>query len=100
MTGVVVCLYEAATRLAQEVVRDLTAFLDASRGGERAVGRGRVFEAKVRRNIKLAECPSFGKSIFDYAPKSSGAEDYAALAREVSGVIEVGIPEASELAAA
>jgi chromosome partitioning protein len=53
----------------------------------------------VRRNVKLAECPSFGKTIFEYAPKSSGAEDYAALAREVSGVIEVGVPEA-ELAAA
>ena len=41
--------------------------------------------------MKLAECPSFGKTIFEYAPKSRGAEDYAALAREVAGVIEVGV---------
>ena len=60
----------------------------------------RVFDSKVRRNVKLAESPSFGKTIFEYAPKSSGAEDYAALAREVSGVIEVRVPEEGELAAA
>jgi len=42
-----------------------------------------VFEAKIRRNIRLAEAPSFGQSIFDYAPESNGAEDYAALATEV-----------------
>jgi chromosome partitioning protein len=99
VSGVVVCLYDGATRLAQEVVRDLTAFLDASRSANTPWSAARVFASKVRRNIKLAECPSFGKTIFEYAPKSPGAEDYAALAREVSGVIEVGEPEA-ELAAA
>ena len=45
----------------------------------------KVFGTKIRRNIKLAECPSFGKSVFVYAPKSSGAADYAALANEVLG---------------
>jgi hypothetical protein len=33
----------------------------------------------------LAECPSFGQSIFNYSPHCNGAEDYAALAREVIG---------------
>jgi chromosome partitioning protein len=99
VTGVVICLYDGATRLAHEVVRDLTAFLDGSRSATVPWSAARVFASKVRRNVKLAECPSFGKTIFEYAPKSSGAEDYAALAREVSGVIEVGEPEA-ELAAA
>jgi len=99
VTGVVVCLYDGATRLAHEVVRDLTAFLDAGRSANVPWSAARVFESKVRRNVKLAECPSFGKTIFEYAPKSSGAEDYAALAREVSGVIGVGEPDA-ELAAA
>ena len=36
-------------------------------------------------NIRLAECPSFGQSIFQYAPTSRGAEDYASLASEVQG---------------
>ena len=83
MTGVVVCLYDAATKLAQEVVNDLTAFLDRSRGTNVPWANARVFDTKIRRNIKLAECPSFGKSIFGYAPKSPGAVDYSALADEV-----------------
>ena len=82
------------------MVRDLRDFLDQSRGTNRPWSKARVFEAKIRRNIKLAECPSFGRTIFEYAPKSAAAEDYAALAREVSGVIEVGFPEEPELAAA
>ncbi len=45
----------------------------------------RLFETRIRRNIKLAESPSFGQSIFGYAPGCNGAADYAALAREVLG---------------
>jgi chromosome partitioning protein len=97
VSGVVVCLYDGATKLAQEVVRDLRSFLDASRSANVPWAGAKVFEAKVRRNVKLAECPSFGKTIFEYAPKSPGAEDYAALACEVAGVIEVGVSEAGEL---
>jgi chromosome partitioning protein len=97
VTGVVICLYDGATKLAQEVVRDLKAFLDASRSANVPWAAAKVFEAKVRRNVKLAECPSFGKTIFEYAPKSPGAQDYATLADEVSGVIEVAEPEASEV---
>lgn len=99
VSGVVVCLYDGGTRLAQEVVRDLRAFLDASRSANVPWAAAKVFESKIRRNVKLAECPSFGKTIFEYAPRSSGAEDYASLASEVSGVIEVGVPEESELIA-
>src|SRR4051794_17392489 len=78
--GVVICLYDAATKLAQEVIADLTGFLDRGRGADVPWAAARVFETRVRRNVKLAECPSFGKSIFGYAPKSPGALDYAALA--------------------
>jgi len=83
VTGVVVCLYDSGTKLAQEVVHDLMLFLEQGRGTNVPWANARVFETKIRRNIKLAECPSFGKSIFDYAPKSPGAADYAALADEV-----------------
>jgi chromosome partitioning protein len=101
VTGVVICLYDRATRLAQEVIRDLNEFLDTSRSANVPWSKAKVFEAKIHRNVKLAECPSFGKTIFEYAPRSTGAEDYMALAREVcGGVIEVGLPEMSELAAA
>jgi chromosome partitioning protein len=43
-----------------------------------------VYRTEIRENVRLAECVSFGKTVFDYAPDSHGAEDYAALAREVS----------------
>lgn len=43
----------------------------------------RVFHAVIRENIAVAEAPSFGQSIFEYAPKSHGAEDYLALCREM-----------------
>ena len=49
-----------------------------------------VFDTRIRRNIKLAECPSFGKSIFRYAPNCPGAVDYAALANEVVGKVDHG----------
>lgn len=85
VTGVIVCLFDAATKLAHEVVSDLGAFLERSRGANVPWADAKVFGAKVRRNVKLAECPSYGKSIFQYAPKSTGAADYAALAAEVLG---------------
>jgi len=84
VTGVIICLYEAQTKLAQEVVSDLKAFLDKCRGGKTPWAEARVFDTRIRRNVKLAECPSFGKSIFRYASTSAGAIDYAALANEVA----------------
>jgi chromosome partitioning protein len=83
LLGVVLCMYEAGTRLANEVGRDVQGFFTASADRHPAWAAARVFEAKIRRNIRLAEAPSFGQSIFDYAPESNGAEDYAALAAEV-----------------
>ncbi len=44
---------------------------------------GRVFQTMIRENVALAECPSFGKSIFDYKKKSNGADDYQALAQDL-----------------
>ena len=85
VTGIVLCLFESSTRLAQEVIDDLQGYLDKGRGSTAPWAKARIFETRVRRNIKLAECPSFGRSIFAYAPSCHGAEDYAALAKEVLG---------------
>ena len=41
------------------------------------------FETRIRRNVRLAEAPSFGQSIFGYADNSNGANDYRSLAMEV-----------------
>lgn len=89
VTGVIVCLYDAAAKLTQEVVNDLKAFLDKSRGANVPWSGAVVFDTKVRRNVKLAECPGHGKSIFRYAPNCHGAVDYAALANEVAGRVAV-----------
>jgi chromosome partitioning protein len=43
---------------------------------------GRVTKTRIRVNVRLAEAPSHGMSIFDYAPESNGAADYMALAKE------------------
>src|SRR5215470_10329248 len=75
VTGIVLSLYESSTKLAQEVVEDLQDFLDKSRGGNAPWAKARIFATRIRRNIKLAECPSFGQPIFQYAPGCHGAED-------------------------
>src|SRR6516225_3189442 len=67
------------------VAKDLQAYLDKSRGSTAPWSKARIFSTHIRRNIKLAECPSFGQSVFAYAPTCHGAEDYAALAREILG---------------
>lgn len=86
VSGVVLCMHEAFTRLAMEVVGDLTGFLEGARGTTKPWAEARVFSTCVRRNIKLAESCSFGQTVFDYAPRSNGALDYAALTEEIFGV--------------
>ena len=83
--GVVLCLYDAGTRLGSEVIEDLDQYFDGRRSGNAPWSDAKVFRTRIRRNIRLAECPSFGQSIFQYAPTSRGAEDYASLAAEVQG---------------
>ena len=86
LTGVLFCMYESGTRLAAEVRGDVQNFF-AQRSASDGVWAGaKNFETHIRRNIRLAEAPSFGQSIFQYAPTSNGAEDYRSLCREVLGV--------------
>jgi chromosome partitioning protein len=83
LAGVVLCLYESGTKLAAEVSRDVEHFFKEARKGNPAWSNVRLFETRIRRNIRLAESPSFGQSIFQYAAGSPGAEDYRALGGEV-----------------
>lgn len=73
--GVVACMYDARKALARETVEELRRHF-----GEK------LFTTVIRSNVRLAEAPSHGKTIFDHAPDSHGAEDYLNLAREVAGV--------------
>jgi chromosome partitioning protein len=70
--GVLICLHDNRKRLARAVADTIRAYF-----GEL------VFNTVIRTNVSLAEAPASGQSIFEYAPRSSGAEDYAALAEEV-----------------
>ncbi|MGD9720456.1 MAG: ParA family protein [Pirellulales bacterium] len=85
LSGVVYCMYDSGTKLAAEVTHDVDQFLHQSRQPDTPWADARAFETRIRRNIRLAEAPSFGKSIFHYAPGSHGAVDYEQLAREVAG---------------
>jgi chromosome partitioning protein len=46
--------------------------------------------ARIRQNVKLAEAPSFGRTIFEHAPDCHGARDYETLAVELEG--ETAVP--------
>ena len=83
--GIILCLYDAGTRHGGEVIEDLENFFDARRNNAAPWAGAQLFHTRIRRNIRLAECPSFGQSIFQYAPNSRGAEDYASLAAEIQG---------------
>jgi chromosome partitioning protein len=83
LAGVIFCMYDSATRLAHEVRGDVERFFQRSRDAGRPWSDVHLFQTRIRRNIRLAEAPSFGQSIFDYAPESHGAADYRELAAEL-----------------
>ncbi len=86
LTGVVFCMYDSGTRLAAEVSTDVYDFFSKRSANDSVWAEVQNFKTHIRRNIRLAEAPSFGQSIFQYAPSSNGAEDYRKLANEVLGI--------------
>jgi chromosome partitioning protein len=72
LLGLVLTLVDYRTKVTSEIVQMI-----------RDHYKDRVFKTEVRTSIRLAEAPSFGKSIFDYAASSSGALAYQSLAEEV-----------------
>jgi len=81
--GVALCMYDQNTRLAGEVRQEIENFLEGGRDSATPWAAARILEPPIRRNIRLAEAPSFGQTIFDYAPESNGAHDYAQMAEDV-----------------
>ena len=75
ITGILPTLSRTGTLLAREVQEEIAKYFGP-----------KVFRTRIRNNVRLAEAPSHGKSIFAYAPRSAGAEDYAALAAEVDAM--------------
>ncbi len=80
VAGVILCMFERQTTLAKEILADLEDFFESYRAADVPWSECRVLQPPIRRNIKLAEAPSFGNTIFDYAPWCPGAIDYRRLA--------------------
>jgi chromosome partitioning protein len=74
------CMLDARTNLSVEVLREIESHFGAM-----------LTKSRIRNNVKLAEAPSFGRTIFEHAPDSNGAKDYDAFAGEFLGM--VGMPQ-------
>jgi chromosome partitioning protein len=70
--GVLLTMYDSRTTLAHQVADEVREFF-----------KEKVYRSVVPRSVKLAEAPSFGKSILAYNPNSKGADAYRNLAKEV-----------------
>jgi chromosome partitioning protein len=72
ITGILPCLYDNRLRLAREVLAEIRNYFP-----------GQVFQRPIAKNVRLAEAPSYGKTIYEYAPDCSGATDYRLVALEM-----------------
>ena len=83
--GILLCMYDSRASLPKEVKTDIENFLRAARGTNSAWAEAQVLPTFIRRNIKLAEAPSYGKTIFEYEPGCNGAQDYQQVAEFLLG---------------
>ncbi len=75
--GAVITMFDSRNKLSNEVMNELYKFFP-----------DKIFRSTVPRNVRLAEAPSYGKSIVDYDPGSKGATAYERLAEEVAAAVE------------
>ncbi len=78
--GILLCMFDSRASLPNEVRADIEQFLENARGTDSAWSEARILPTFIRRNIKLAEAPSYGKTIFEYEQNCNGAEDYRKVA--------------------
>ena len=69
--GVLLSMYDARTNLSEQVESEVVNYF-----------KDKVYRTIIPKNIRLAEAPSFGQPVIDYAPSSKGAKAYKKLARE------------------
>lgn len=97
VSGIVLTLFDGQAKLSGEVVAELNRFIEEGKEKNLPWSRATIFKSKIRRNIKLAESPSFGQHILKYEPNSNGATDYRALAREVAAMETPADPAGAKL---
>jgi len=71
MDGGILTMYDSRMNLSKQVFSEVSRFFG-----------DQVYKTPIPRNIRLAEAPSFGQSIFDYDPACRGAQAYIKLAIE------------------
>jgi chromosome partitioning protein len=74
LAGIILVKHSPRTRFSQAVTDNL-------QNNTRL--KGKLFSTYIRQDIALMESSAFGQSIYEYAPKSRGAEDYRALAKQI-----------------
>jgi len=72
ISGIIATRFDARKKLNNAIMESI-----CERFGDK------VFSTVIRENIAIAEAPSFGQTIFEYAPKSHGAEDFQSLCTEI-----------------
>jgi len=70
--GAVLTMYDKRTKLSGDVMDELYKYFPNT-----------IFRSVIPRTVRLAEAPSFGKSILHYDPKGKGARAYERLTREI-----------------
>lgn len=85
VSAILLCMFDSRTSLSSEVKTDISEFLESARQTNCAWSKAQVIPVHIRRNIKLAEAPSYGKTIFEYESQCNGAEDYAKVAEMIHG---------------
>ncbi len=74
LAGILIVRQAHKTKFSQAVIRNIAMSQELGQ---------KLFNTLIRQDISLMESTAFGKSIFDYAPKSRGAEDYNKFANEL-----------------
>ena len=97
VSAILMCMFDSRTSLSNEVREDIKLFLSSARESELPWAQAQVIPVHIRQNIKLAEAPSHGQTIFEYEPQCNGAADYEAVAAFLNGNdTPLETPEATE----
>jgi chromosome partitioning protein len=77
LLGVLITMYDSRTALAEQVKNELEKHFEQ-----------KVFKTNIPRNVRLAEAPSFGRTIMEHDKWSKGARAYKQLTKEVMKRVE------------
>ncbi|MEN8127729.1 MAG: AAA family ATPase [Planctomycetota bacterium] len=88
VSAILMCMFDSRTSLSNEVREDIKQFLSRARESDQPWSQAQVIPVHIRQNIKLAEAPSHGQTIFEYEPNCHGAADYEAVADFLNGKTE------------